>query len=450
MGQDQNHGMKTGASGQADDLGPVVASRRDALASLRAVSSLARPGPVLITGEPGAGKTWLVSRFATEAPEGWQTVSVDLAAAMKAVEFLRLVGRALGVSASNRLGHARLGLQDALADEAAEGRRWMLVVDEAHRGRRSVWDEVQAIANQLGRPRGFAALFVVGETELARSFFSSRRTIGLASQVSTHLHLKPLDLDEARDLLEYAVGAEIADLRVLEELHRQSRGNPALLLRLARARLGRSSGSRAGAERAQRLAGPGPERVPALPSMKPNEMRAEALPDSSREVVKEQNGSTTRPGGRGAAAGPSAPALIPTKPPIRDEEGLVEVGWEGDLEDEISANSGPSSDRATLLADDASANEELIEDHYAALQAMTERARNEAWAAATDAGPADPHAKAAVSDESDEAPGDRLTAGGSGSGAPPAGAGIRAEGQHEFAPYSQLFNRFRQSRQAGP
>jgi hypothetical protein len=55
---------------------------------------------------------------------------------------------------------------------------------------------------------------------------------------------------------------------------------------------------------------------------------------------------------------------------------------------------------------------------------------------------------AGFSAESEESPGDRLTAGDSGAGTPP--VGIRAEGQHEFAPYSQLFSRFRQSRQAGP
>ncbi len=447
MGHDQNHRMKNGLINRADALAPLVASRRDALATLRGVASLALPGPVLITGEPGAGKTWLVSRFATEAPSGWRTASVDLAAAMKAVEFLRLVGAAVGISVSNRLGHARIRLQDALADESAEGRRWLLVVDEAHRGRSPVWDEVQAIANQLGRPRGFATLFVVGETELARSFSSRRSTIGLAAGISTHLHLRPLDLDEARELLDSADGAGIADERVLEDLHRRSHGNPALLIRLARARVGqRSLGSKAAADRAdESLAGPA--RLPQPLSMKPSDLRAEAQPDSSREVVKEQSGSTTGRGERRAHSGSTAPPLIPSKPPIRDEDGLVEVGWDGDLEDEISALEGPSRDKAPLPADDASSHEELIEDHYAALQAMSERTRHETWPSATTASPAQPQAASGFSPESEE-PDERLAARDSGADTPP--AGIRAEGQHELPPSSQLFSRFRQSRQAGP
>ena len=67
---------------------------------------------------------------------------------------------------------------------------------------------------------------------------------------------------------------------------------------------------------------------------------------------------------------PDAPALIPSKPPIRDEDGLVEVGWEGDLEDELSTPEGASSDSAAFISDQSPLNEELIDDRYAALQAQ--------------------------------------------------------------------------------
>ena len=161
--------------------------------------------------------------------------------------------------------------------------------------------------------------------------------------------------------------------------------------------------------------------------------------------MKEEKGST-RPAGRGSVR-PAAPALIPTKPPIRDEEGLVEVGWEGDLLDELATDETPSTESAAFLSDDSSLNEELIEDRYAALQALSERTREEFWPAtnASSALPREKPDEARGSDESpDERPGPRDTA----DGASP--AGIRAEGQHEFAPYSQLFTRFRQSKQPGP
>ena len=233
----------------------------------------------------------------------------------------------------SRLGKARLRLEDALANEAAEGRRWLLVVDRAHRGRSGVWDEVQAIANQLGRSRGFAALFIVGETGLARWLASRRSSMGLVSQVRTHVHLKPLDLDEARDLLDSADVADVTDQEMLEELHRNSHGNTALLLRLAQSwsQRHRTLAGRAPIDPSERASAARIAALLAAPE-EPSGLRGEAQPDLSGEVVKEQSGTTSRVG-KGSARR-EVPALIPSKPPIRDEDGLVEVGWEGDLEDE--------------------------------------------------------------------------------------------------------------------
>jgi type II secretory pathway predicted ATPase ExeA len=441
MQRDDDPTNSTGYTGHADASFHQVGSRRRAFDALRSAVFLGRPGPILITGESGAGKTALVRRFAAEDPARWCTATVDLAAEMNALEFLRLVGHALGTSSTSRLGKARLRLEGALANEAAEGRRWLLVVDRAHRGRSGVWDEVQAIANQLGRSRGFAALFIVGETGLARWLASRRSSNSLVSQVRTHVHLKPLDLDEARDLLDSADVADVADQEMLEELHRNSHGNTALLLRLAQSWSGRHRTlAGPGAHRFDRAsAGSLNRRLLAVPE-EPTGLRGEAQPDLSGEVVKEQSGTTSRVGK--VCAVPEAPALIPSKPPIRDEDGLVEVGWDGDLEGENSGRESASNDSATFVSDLSPLDEELIEDRYAALQAQAELTRNEGWltsasGARTGQVPDDLPEMAGATGEPRALPPESAS-----SMAP---GGIRAEGQHEFAPYSQLFTRYRQS-----
>jgi general secretion pathway protein A len=433
---------RTGHADPPADFFHMIASRRHAVETLRSAVLFGRPGPILITGAPGAGKTALALRFAAEDQARWRIASVDLAAEMNAIEFLRLIGHALGVRPTNRLGKARIRLQDALANQAADGRRLLLIVDQAHRGRSPVWDEVQAIANHLGRPRGFAALFIVGETDLARTLAWRRSSIALASQVRTHIHLGPLDLDDARDLLDSTDVADVTDQWMLEELHRQSRGNLASLLRLAHAQ---SQGNRALAASASNRSGQASERDPdvspdPLP-YEPNALRAEAQPDSSREVVKEQTGSTRRPqtgSGRG-----EVPALFPSKPPIRDEDGLVEVGWEGDLDAEPSAASNASNSHAALVADQSPFHEELIDDPYAALQAQAELSRNEAWL--SNASASHPRELPNELPQTDGTPQEAATLPrDSVAGVSP--GGVRAEGQHEFAPYSQLFTRYRQSK----
>src|SRR5437762_10366163 len=58
----------------------------------------------------------------------------------------------------------------------------------------------------------------------------------LATRLSLHLHLMPLDLDEARELLKLPGRAGHWADSALEALHRDALGNPARLLRLAEAR----------------------------------------------------------------------------------------------------------------------------------------------------------------------------------------------------------------------
>ena len=68
--------------------------------------------------------------------------------------------------------------------------------------------------------------------------------------------------------------------------------------------------------------------------------------------------------------------MIPSRPPIRLEDGLVEVGWDGDLEAEPTYADSPTTDQETSLPAEPHSDEELVEDRYAALQAWTEWTRN--------------------------------------------------------------------------
>jgi len=450
MERDQGLGGHASRQPRRDDSQLAVSSRRRALERVRAAVENGQAGPVLITGEPGAGKTWQARRLAAVLPDDWRAVFVDVATAMNGLEFLRLIGHALGVSVTNRLGAARLRLQAVLEDEATDGRRWLLVVDEAHHGSAAVWDEIQAIINQLGRPVGFAALVVLGQTELARAL-STRSYSAFASRLSLHLHLMPLDLDEARDLLGYPRRPGAALEPALEELHRDACGNPGKLLRLAHSRPGLWQ---PGSDHDQRRQAQAHERLAAANLAQPTEA-----------LVLEDEEAVSNPAigdERAAAARSDAPPLIPAKPPIRDEDGLVEVGWEGDLESELLGSGRAPTGPHRPLADDPSFNEELIEDRYAALQAWAEWTRNQGRSTGENAATpsARPGPSPSETDEPEEAIGSRpadtfdpadgagpappfgpATAAGPAAAIPP--AGVRAERQHEFAPYSHLFTRLK-------
>jgi type II secretory pathway predicted ATPase ExeA len=424
-----------------DDFAPVAgARRRRAFEQVRAALEEGH-GPVLITGEPGAGKSWLAERLAARLSSAWAVATVDLASALGAVDFLRLVADPLGVAGGGGLADARLRLRAALADDAADGRRWLLVIDEAHRGARAVWDEVQSIVHQLGRPGGFAAILLLGQTELLRELAGRRRS-GLASSIILHVHLVPLDLDEARELLGVGDGGSAAVEAALENLHRDARGNPGRMVRLIQSRpellSATGEGARIGAGSGLAVRGTPPSFGLAVlnePAEAPEPAEASPLPAGLAPADAPRAGSTP---------------LFPAKPPIRAEEGLVEVGWGGDLESELEPEANTSPSAATEPDRDFGVREELVEDRYAALQAWTEWTRNQARPPAGGGAISPAPAETEAEDPSDfesASVGDAATA--IESPGTMASAGLRAEGQHEFAPYSQLFTRPRESKQPG-
>jgi type II secretory pathway predicted ATPase ExeA len=442
MGRDQDLGIGMNERPRGGDGPRIVASRLRALDRMRAAVATGRSGAILITGEPGAGKTWLVGQLAGLLPAPWHSAHIDLTSALSALDLLHLIGHSLGAPTTKGLGLTRARLHSVLHDEFADGRSWLLVVDEAHRALPLVWEELQVIVNRLGRRGGFGALVVIGDTELTR-LLATRDLGGFASSLTDHVHLLPLDLDEARELLEFPRRGDDRGELALEELHRDAGGNPRALLRLAE-RLPESWRKPAVAvDRQARRQDPYTTRprsniATTSQGQVQTDDREDELPIAASPIAATHDVGTRS----------QAPSLIPSRPPIRIEEGLVEVGWEGDLETEFGPAETAASRSQTVVTGDALPNEVPIEDRYAELQAWTEWSKSQERAAlpndATQVSfPTDTHAPLP------------------GSGAPPlvppresrqpapatAPPGVRAEPQQEFAPYSQLFTRLRQSKQ---
>ena len=379
----------------------LLPSRAEALEDLRAALA-ACDGPLLLTGEPGVGKTWLWQRLRKESGSPWRWVHVDLTPSTDPSDFFRLIGQALGLAGRPEQGASRRELADFLQDRAAEGERWALVVDEAQNLSFAVAEEVRVLANRLGHPDGFSAQILVGQTELGRRLIS-RALAGLSSRLAIQIHLRPLDVDEARDWLGRLrpEGLWVADR--LDRHHRDTGGNPRRLL----------------------VASPA---------------RRRAIP-AKTDLVEVRRLTTSQPPTLpGPEPGPSwnrQPPVVESKPPLRLEEGMIEVGWEPSSLPEPDAGSvAPvaSEDGPTRVEPVTGDAEEAIEDHYAALQAWNEWAQSQGRNAAT--GPAESEAGRSQTDvelDSRRAETEPAT--------------LRAEGQHEYAPYSQLFSRLKPVRE---
>jgi general secretion pathway protein A len=397
----------------------TLPSRTAALGALRRAVE-AQTGAVLLTGEAGVGKTWLWRQLRAEGIPPWRWACLDLTPAIDPRGFYRLVGHAIGLSDLDDPSRSRAMLSDFLAEGSDDGAAWVLVVDEAQNVSDDVGEELRVLANRLGSSDGFAAILIVGQSRLARRI-ATRPLSALGSRLTSWIALKPLELDEAHALVGGLFRDQTWNESALERLHADSGGNPGRILRgVESLRIDRS----------RPRVEPRPELIKAPPAT-----TAVAAPEPAALLLA------------GAEPVGEVPVLGPSRPPLREEEGVIEVGWEPTFEGESIAE-GVVVDAPIELANDeheplteATEGVETIDDHYAALRAWSEWAKNQGRS--TVAGPVENPPGTFGPDDSEGAspPGRTDVATGG-----PLSSNVWAEGQHGFAPYSQLFSRLRQPR----
>jgi general secretion pathway protein A len=371
----------------------ILESRRRALDTCCAALN---SGVVLVTGEAGIGKTWLARQLPGRVAAMSDWVAVEIGTRFRPLDLQRAIAHGLGIEP---VGDPRWSLRDRLAESSADGRQLALVIDEVHLAPSDVLEEIRLLSNRLGRVDGFWALVLIGQTVLARRI-AARSLTALEARLSARVHLHPLDADEAIALLARAHASRAFSIEEAEALHRDAAGNPRRLLRAA-ARLGIIPATTS----------------PARPT------RTAAAPSDPRA----------------ADAPPPPESLLPAKPPIRVEEEMIEVGWDADFDHDELAEDTAQREPAPLSS--APSAEEAVEDHYAALQAWNEWARNHGQNPADM--PAGIGAEDLAVDEAEEA---TLNAERRSTTQREERRQVRAEAQQSFAPYSQLFARVREAK----
>lgn len=368
-------------------------------------------GPILITGDAGIGKTWLVGRLIRQVV-GCRWVTVDLTPSDGPAELYRHLARGLGISP---VGVGRLEVAEAIAERATDDERLSLVIDEAHNLAPAVWEEVRVLANRLGQLDGFHHLVLVGQTMLVRQF-ATRALAAVEARLAAHLHLRPINLAEAGEWLDQRHPGQDRRADELEAIHRDTGGNPARLLRYSVAMTTRPQPRIAAAPVADRaIDAPAP---------------AVASADSDLDDFAPATMIAARPS--------VAPA---SRPPLHVEDNAIEVGWSTDEDAPGTLDDEDAIDLEGLggIAPRFEASDQAVHDHYAALQAWREWADNQErrnLPAKSDRDLAD------EIDEAAEAEAAEVIV------PPPLDRGsVRVEGHQHFAPFGQLFARMAQPRE---
>lgn len=168
---------------------------------------MSRAPVTLISGEIGAGKTTLVQALLKEI-DADLTVGLISNAQGGRGELLQWILNAFGLPGRKDEDYVQLfqRFQDFLLKEYAEGRRVVLVIDEAQNLSAEGLEEVRMLTNINSNKDELIQLILVGQPEL-RDIVRAPNMRQLAQRVAASFHLERLDLDRTRNYITHRLTA---------------------------------------------------------------------------------------------------------------------------------------------------------------------------------------------------------------------------------------------------
>ena len=193
-------------------------------------------GFIQLTGEVGTGKTTVVRTLLSRVPHH-ADVAVILNPRVTPVEFLLTICEELGVAIADADRDSVKQMVDALnrrlLSAHAEGRRIIVLVDEAQNLSIEVLEQVRLLTNLETPTQKLLQIILIGQPEL-RELLDRTELRQLAQRITGRYHLKPLSREETKGYVRHRLrvaGAteEIFTPAALSELHRLSLGIPRVI-----------------------------------------------------------------------------------------------------------------------------------------------------------------------------------------------------------------------------
>jgi len=193
-------------------------------------------GFIQLTGEVGTGKTTVVRTLLSRIPQH-ADVAVILNPRVTPVEFLLTICEELGltIAEGDRNSHKQMVdlLNRRLLEAHAEGRRIIVLVDEAQNLSIDVLEQVRLLTNLETPTQKLLQIILIGQPEL-RELLDRTDLRQLAQRITGRYHLKPLSREETKGYVRHRLrvaGAseEIFTPAALSEVHRLSLGIPRVI-----------------------------------------------------------------------------------------------------------------------------------------------------------------------------------------------------------------------------
>jgi len=187
-------------------------------------------GYVVLVGAVGTGKTTLVNALLAALGKRALVANINHPT-LDAAEFLSFVARTYDPTATVSSKADCLQFFKAFLHQAhADGKRVLLVIDEAHHLSIEVLEEVRLLSNIELAGRKLIHIFLVGQTELLKTLRSPACS-ALSQRITLFYHLRPLSAAETEKYITRRLrvaGSEerIFTAKAVEAIHALSRGYP--------------------------------------------------------------------------------------------------------------------------------------------------------------------------------------------------------------------------------
>lgn len=163
-------------------------------------------GIVKVTGEVGSGKTMLCRMLLERLPENVETLYLANPS-LSRQEILGAIADELGVPVEGKATHSLTrALQDALIERYANGKRVVLLIDEAHAMPAESLEEIRLLSNLESKAAKLLQIALFAQPELDERLAATDMR-QLRERITQHFNLAPLKQDDVAAYIEFRLRA---------------------------------------------------------------------------------------------------------------------------------------------------------------------------------------------------------------------------------------------------
>ena len=160
-------------------------------------------GFIVVTGEVGAGKTTVVRSLLNKLDPRKVVAAQLVTTQLNADDTLRMLAASFGLRVTNTSkSDLLLSIETFLLKLSLEGKRGLLIVDEAQNLSAQAIEELRMLSNYQLETHALLQSFLVGQPEFRR-MLESPEMLQLRQRVVAGCHISPMDRDETRGYIEH-------------------------------------------------------------------------------------------------------------------------------------------------------------------------------------------------------------------------------------------------------